>query len=151
MLPDTVRITEALRRFREERQQMAIVVDEHGSVDGIVTLEDLLEEIVGEIWDETDPDLVDADASEDGSYELPGTFPVHDLGDLDVELGIAPSSDYTTVAGLVLKQLGRVPEAAGDAVLVGGWRIEVLEVAGHAVRRVRLQRADSVAREPSST
>ncbi len=151
MLPDTVRITEALRRFREERQQMAIVVDEHGSVDGIVTLEDLLEEIVGEIWDETDPDLVDADASEDGSYELPGTFPVHDLSDLGVELGIAPSSDYTTVAGLVLKQLGRVPEAAGDAVLVGGWRIEVLEVAGHAVRRVRLQRADSVAREPSST
>ena len=61
MLPDTVRLSEALRRFREERQQMAIVVDEHGSVDGIVTLEDLLEEVVGEIWDETDPDLADAE------------------------------------------------------------------------------------------
>ena len=60
MLPDTVRLSDALRRFREERQQMAIVVDEHGSVDGIVTLEDLLEEVVGEIWDETDPDLADA-------------------------------------------------------------------------------------------
>jgi putative hemolysin len=147
MLPDTVRITEALRRFREERQQMAIVVDEHGSVDGIVTLVDLLVEIVGEIWDETDPDLADADAAEDGSYELPGTFPVHDLSDLRVDLGVAPSSDYTTVAGLVLKLLGRVPEVAGDVVEVGDWTIEVLEVSGHAVRRVRLHRAAVVAED----
>jgi magnesium and cobalt exporter, CNNM family len=138
MLPDTVRLSEALRRFREERQQMAIVVDEHGSVDGIVTLEDLLEEVVGEIWDETDPDLIAAQRSADGTLTLPGTFPVHDLPDLAVDLGLPASADYSTVAGLVLKVLGRVPERAGDVVEVGGWTIEVVAVARHAVTEVRL-------------
>jgi putative hemolysin len=139
MLPDTVRLSEALRRFREERQQMAIVVDEHGSVDGIVTLEDLLEEIVGEIWDETDPDLAAAKRSADGTLTLPGTFPVHDLTDLDVDLSLTVSADYSTVAGLVLKVLGRVPERPGDIVEVGGWTIEVAAVARHAVTEVHLR------------
>ena len=139
MMPDTVRLSEALRRFREERQQMAIVVDEHGSVDGIVTLEDLLEEIVGEIWDETDPDLAAATRSADGTLTLPGTFPVHDLPDLDVELGLPASADYSTIAGLVLKLLGRVPEGPGDVVEVGGWTIEVAAVARRAVTDVHLR------------
>ncbi|TPG15901.1 hemolysin family protein [Pedococcus bigeumensis] len=139
MLPDTVRLSEALRRFREERQQMAIVVDEHGSVDGIVTLEDLLEEIVGEIWDETDPDLAAAKRTADGTLTLPGTFPVHDLTDLDVDLGLSASADYSTVAGLVLKVLGRVPERPGDVVEVGSWTIEVAAVARHAVTEVHVR------------
>jgi putative hemolysin len=143
MLPDTVRISEALRRFKEERQQMAVVVDEHGSVDGIVTLEDLLEEIVGEIWDETDRDLGDAERHPDGSLTLPGTFPVHDLVDVGVELELAPTADYTTVAGLVLKELGRVPEAPGDDVVVGDWGIVVTGVARHAITEVRLRRVES--------
>ncbi len=138
MLPETVRISEALRRFREERQQMAIVVDEHGSVDGIVTLEDLLEEIVGEIWDETDPDVLETHQEEDGTVVLPGTFPVHDLSDVGVELDVPPSSDYATVAGLVLKLLGRVPERPGDEVHTVRWTIEVLAVARHAVTEVRI-------------
>ena len=142
LLPDTLRVSHALRRFKEERQQMAIVVDEHGSVDGIVTLEDLLEELVGEIWDETDRDVLAADRHADGSVTMPGTFPVHDLGDLGVDLGLDPSTEYATVAGLVLKELGRVPQAPGDAVTVGDWRIEVLQVARHAVTRVRLVPVD---------
>ena len=142
MLPDTVRLSDALRRFREERQQMAIVVDEHGSVDGIVTLEDLLEEVVGEIWDETDPDLLGAGRGPDGILTLPGTFPVHDLPDLDVDLGLPPSADYSTVAGLVLKELGRVPQRPGDAVEVGDWTIEVTAVARRAVTELRLVRTD---------
>ncbi|MFC8501890.1 hemolysin family protein [Pedococcus sp. NPDC057267] len=140
MLPDTVRVSEALRRFREERQQMAIVVDEHGSVDGIVTLEDLLEELVGEIWDETDRDVLAAHRHDDGSVTLPGTFPVHDLTDVGVELALTPSTDYATVAGLVLKELGRVPERPGDVVAVGDWTIEVTRVAHHAVTQVRVRR-----------
>ncbi len=138
MLPGTVRVSDALRRFREERQQMAIVVDEHGSVDGIVTLEDLLEEVVGEIWDETDPVAPDVQRHPDGSLTIPGTFAVHDLPDVGVELGLAPSPDYATVAGLVLRQLGRIPDAPGDVVQAGAWRLEVVAVGHHTVSRVRL-------------
>ena len=139
VLPETVPVLDALARFREERQQLALVVDEHGSVEGIVTLEDLLEEIVGEIWDETDLAVAGATRESDGSVELPGTYPVHDLPDVGVELGLSPSADYTTVAGLVLKLLGRIPEAPGDVVCVDGWEIEVLAVAHHAVTQVRLR------------
>jgi putative hemolysin len=148
VLPDTARVSNALRQFKAERQQMAIVIDEHGSVDGIVTLEDLLEEIVGEIYDETDSDTIGIEPAADGSLTLPGTFPIHDLVDLGVYLESPGTGDYTTVAGIVLAHLGRIPDKAGDVVELEGWRIEVLEVAHHAVTQVRLSpssggRADS--------
>jgi len=139
VLPDTARIANALRQFKTERQQMAIVIDEHGAVDGIVTLEDLLEEIVGEIYDETDRDLIGIEPAADGSLILPGTFPIHDLVDLGVNLRSPGTGDYATVAGIVLMHLGRIPNAPGDVVELEGWNIEVLEVAHHAVTKVRLQ------------
>ena len=139
VLPDTAGITNALRQFKAERQQMAIVIDEHGSVDGIVTLEDLLEEVVGEIYDETDPDLIGIEPAADGSLTLPGTFPIHDLVDLGVHIESPGTADYTTVAGIVLAHLGRIPDAPGDVVELDGWRIEVLEVVHHAVTKVRLR------------
>jgi putative hemolysin len=139
VLPDTARIANALRQFKTERQQLAIVIDEHGAVDGIVTLEDLLEEIVGEIYDETDRDLIGIEPAADGSLILPGTFPIHDLVDLGVNLRSPGTGDYATVAGIVLMHLGRIPNAPGDVVELEGWSIEVLEVAHHAVTKVRLQ------------
>ncbi|GAA3673580.1 putative hemolysin [Lentzea atacamensis] len=139
VLPDSLRVTDALRRMKAEHEQMALVVDEHGAVDGIVTLEDLLEEIVGEIYDETDSDVVAVRTEPDGSIELPGTFPVHDLVDVGVELRDAPPGPYATIAGLVLVLLGRIPEEPGDVVHVSGWRIEVLEVEHHAITLVRLK------------
>lgn len=139
VLPDTARIANALRQFKTERQQMAIVIDEHGDVDGIVTLEDLLEEIVGEIYDETDRDIIGVEPAADGSLTLPGTFPIHDLGDLGVNIEPQETGDYTTVAGIVLMHLGRIPRIPGDVVELEGWSIEVLEVDHHAVRQVRLR------------
>jgi len=139
VLPDTARISNALRQFKAQRQQMAIVIDEHGSVDGIVTLEDLLEEIVGEIYDETDLDTVGIEAAADGSLTLPGTFPLHDLVDLGVRIDLTGTADYTTVAGIVLSRLGRIPDTPGDVIELEGWSVEVLEVAHHAVTKVRLR------------
>ncbi|MGV9379383.1 hemolysin family protein [Nonomuraea sp. NPDC003707] len=138
VLPESLHVSDALRRFKAERQQFALVVDERGAVDGIVTLEDLLEEVVGEIYDETDSDLETVQRGDDGTLTMPGGFPVHDLPDVDVHLEGQPEGDYTTVAGLVLAELGRVPTAPGESVTVAGWRIEVLGVERHAITQVRL-------------
>ncbi|OLR92920.1 hemolysin family protein [Actinokineospora bangkokensis] len=140
VFPDSVRVSDALRRFKAEREQLAVVVDEHGAVAGIVTLEDLLEEIVGEIYDEADDDLTTVQRPAPGTYVLPGTFPAHDLPDLGVDLATAPQGDYTTIAGLILILLGRIPTAPGDKVDVSGWTFEVVEVAHHAITSVRLTR-----------
>ncbi|MFT7838440.1 hemolysin family protein [Saccharothrix sp. BKS2] len=147
VFPDSVKVSDALRRFKAEREQLGLVVDEHGAVDGIIALEDLLEEIVGEILDETDRDVMAVRNGADGSMVLPGTFPVHDLGDIGVELPDAPAGDYATIAGLVLVLLGRIPEAPGDRVSVSGWTAEVLAVEHHAITSVRLRRQESGAEE----
>jgi putative hemolysin len=140
VLPETVDVIDALRRLQSERQQIAIVVNEYGGTEGIVTVEDLVEELVGEIYDETDRDIRAVQRQPDGSLLLAGTFPVHDLVDLGVDL---PSGDYATVAGLLLERLGRIPDAPGASVEVDGWRLDAVEVQGRAVSRVRLRRVAS--------
>jgi putative hemolysin len=116
VLPESMGVLEALRRLQAKRQQLALVVDEYGGTAGIVTVEDLLEELVGEIYDEFDQDIGGVHRQPDDSLVLPGAFPIHDLGDLGVWL---PEGPYATVAGLVLQRLGRVP-SGGEAVEVAG-------------------------------
>jgi len=133
-LPESMTVLDALRRFQAEREQLAIVLNEYGGTEGIITLEDLLEELVGEIYDEFDPDSHGIHRQPDGSLVLPGSFPVHDLADVGISL---PEGDYATLAGLVLDRMGRIP-GEGEAVEVDGWRLEVLGVENHAITRVRL-------------
>lgn len=138
-LSDFVKVSEALRRLMADHEQLALVVDEHGSIDGILTIEDLLEEIVGEIYDETDSDTTIVRPQPDGSLLLPGSFPVHELPDLGVDLGDSVHGPYTTIAGLVLDLLGRLPRQPGDTVRLGQWTIEVTGVERHAITAVRLR------------
>jgi len=137
IFPEAARVLTAMRELQVQHAQMAIVVNEHGGVAGIVTMEDLVEELVGEIYDETDRDLTTVRREPDGTIVLPGTFPIHDLHDIDVEL---PDGDYATVAGLVLEHLGRIP-SVGDRVTITDWQIEVRSMERHSITEVALNAA----------
>jgi putative hemolysin len=133
--PDAARVLTALREFQSRRTQMAVVVDEYARTIGIVTVEDLVEELVGEIWDETDPNTIDVVHESDGTIVLPGTYPFHDLADLDVEL---PDGDYTTIAGLVLDAMSRFPDP-GESIDIDGWQITIRSVGRHRITQVALR------------
>jgi putative hemolysin len=141
-LPETLRVSDALRQLRGERQQMALVVDERGAIDGIVTMEDLVEEIVGEIYDETDRDVQAVVREPDGALMLPGSFPIHDLPDIGFDRPGHEEGEYTTVAGMVLAALGHIPTAPGEVVTLPEFTAEVVEVTGRAITRVRLRPRD---------
>ncbi len=134
IFPEAARVLTAMRELQVKRAQMALVVNEHGGVAGIITMEDLVEELVGEIYDETDPDLTTVRREPDGTIVVPGTFPIHDLDDIDVDL---PDGDYATVAGLVLEHLGRIP-SVGDTATITDWEIEVRAMERHSITEVAM-------------
>ena len=139
-LPETLKATDAIRQMRQEHEQFAIVVDERGEMDGIITMEDLVEEVVGEIYDETDRDAQTAVREPDGAVVLPGRYPIHDLPDVGVHLeDQIDEGDYTTVAGLVISRLGHIPKTPGEIVDLRGFTAQVVEITGHAVTKVRLR------------
>jgi putative hemolysin len=140
-MPDTLHVTDAIRQMRQQRQQFALVVDERGAIDGLVTMEDLVEEIVGEIYDETDRDVQAVVREPDGALLLAGGYPIHDLPDIGIDLHQDDDGegDFTTVAGLVLARLGHIPTAPGETVRLSGFTAEVVEVTGRAITKVRLR------------
>lgn len=138
-LPESLPVLTAMNQMQERREQMALVIDEFGGADGIVTMEDLVEELVGEIYDEFDPQVRAVVRSEDGSLLVSGRFPVHDLIDIGVTV---PPGEYTTVAGLVLDELGGIPERIGVSCEVGDWKLTVVSVRGRVPDRVRFERLD---------
>src|ERR687885_1838372 len=127
IVPETKDLAALLAEFRRTNQHLAVVVDEYGTVAGIATLEDLLEEIVGEIEDEFDLPDESFERVDDNTIRIGGTFPIDDFNEqFGAEL---PVEDYHTVAGFVFGQLGRAPEQ-GDEVESDGTRFRVLDVEG---------------------
>ncbi len=132
--PETLSVLEALRQLQADHSQLAAVVDEHGGTAGIVTMEDLIEELVGEIYDETDRDLLTVRRDDNGALLVPGSFPIHDLTDVGVGL---PDGHYATVAGLVLDRLGHIPDV-GEHIRVEGVDIEVVAMDRLSIRTLRI-------------
>ena len=136
VVPETKDLASLLGEFRRQNQHMALVVDESGAVQGIVTLEDLLEEIVGEIEDEYDLPDESIQRLENGRMLIHGTFTIDDFNEqFDQEL---PQEDYHTVAGFVFGALGRAAET-GDEVEHDGMRFIVVEVDGPRIERLEVE------------
>jgi CBS domain containing-hemolysin-like protein len=141
-VPETKPIKDLLKELQQSTTQMAVVIDEYGSVAGLITIEDLLEEIVGEIRDEVEPHARDIVKESASSYILSGHAELAQIAD---ELHVAlEGRDYSTVAGLVMTHLGHVP-AAGEKVAHHGLTFEVLEANQRTVLKVRMQIAPTPA------
>jgi putative hemolysin len=136
VVPETKDLGALLPEFRKQNQHMAIVVDEYGSVVGIVTLEDLLEEIVGEIEDEYDLPDESVERIDETHVRIAGTFPIDDFNEQFHQE--VPQEDYHTVAGFVFGQLGRAAEE-GDQVLWNGLRFGVVETEGKRIDRLEVE------------
>jgi len=132
------KIDELLAEFKREAVHFAVVLDEHGGVDGVVTVEDLLEEIVGDIFDEHDSPAEEADVikTKSGDLIVDGATAI---GDLNEQHGLAfPTGEYDTVAGFVLHQLGRIPAVGEILECEGGVRVRVEETAQNRVLKLRI-------------
>ena len=134
-VPETKQIDDLLREMQRSRNHLAVVVDEYGGSTGVVTLEDILEQIVGEIQDEHDRAPNAVDRLPDGSYWVAARTNIEELNEaLDWNL---PKRDYETVAGLVLATLHRIPRI-GEEFLVGGYTITVLDADARHVKAVKI-------------
>ena len=139
VVPENKRIEEILREFQRLKLQMAIVIDEWGSVEGLVTIEDVLEEIVGEIQDEFDEPEAAIEPLGDGTYAIDGRIPITDVNDyFDLDL---PHEDFDTIGGYVLGSLGRPPEP-GDIVRVEDGTLRVKSVDGPRVSMLTFERGE---------
>jgi CBS domain containing-hemolysin-like protein len=139
VIPESKPVNDLLREMQEEGAHMAVVVDEYGATAGIVTMEDMVEEIVGEIHDEHEPGR-DYRLEPDGSYTISGSFDLGRLEDL-LDFKAPESTESTTVGGLVTEWLGHVP-SVGEEVSRDGILIRVLAADKRRVDQVRVSKVE---------
>ena len=143
-VPETKPVPDLLRQMQEKKVHQVIVVDEYGGTAGLVTLEDVLEELVGEIVDEFDVEEVSVERIDADTVEVPGRMPIDEVDDLvGAEL---PKGAWDTIGGLLLDEVGGVPEE-GESVDIDGFRLTALSMDGRRVERVRVARVDTVPSE----
>ena len=136
-VPESKDIFPLLKEMQTKRQQMAIVVDEYGGTDGLITIEDIVEEIVGEIVDEYDMEGRDITKLSDGAWRVDGRFPV----DRAIALGwpVSESDDYETIAGWLIDTIDFVPET-GDEFEVGGYSFKIERMRRSRISTIKVQR-----------
>jgi magnesium and cobalt transporter len=145
-VPETKRVMDLLRELQQRRVQLAIVVDEYGGTAGLVTVEDVVEELVGEIRDEYDSDAEPIVRENDLSFVFSAKVATSELVDrLKVEI---EDGEFETVGGYVLSRVGRVP-AVGERFTFDGLEVEILEAERRRIHKVRLRRAPAAAMEAS--
>lgn len=135
--PDTKRVSDLMHEMQKDRQRMAVLIDEYGGMAGIVTQEDLVEEIVGELDDELDTNPDDIRPIDEQRAVVEGSTHIDDVND-ELELTIPPG-DYETIAGFILEQLGRLP-SEGETVQYDGVSLTILEMQGPRIARIEIRR-----------
>ena len=138
IVPPSAPLLQLLRTFKDSRRHLAIIIDEYGTVEGVATLEDVMEEIVGDIFDESDAPMREFHELADGSFVVRAKV---DLRKLSTKLGIAwdPEVEASTIGGLVTEELERIP-GAGDSVTWNGYNIEVLRADDRRATLVRVRK-----------
>jgi CBS domain containing-hemolysin-like protein len=140
-IPENKPVSRLMREMQAEKFHLALVADEYGAIAGLVTLEDCLEELVGEIVDEYDDEAAEVHRLADGDYVVDGAMSIGDLNDL-LSIQI-PDDDWDTVGGFLFGTLEHVPDV-GEAVERDGWRFEAAEVEGRRIRKVKVMVVNAV-------
>jgi CBS domain containing-hemolysin-like protein len=146
-VPETVHLGPLLVELRELGLQMAVVVDEYGGTSGVVTLEDVVEELVGDVADEHDRRRASTARSADGSWLLPGVLRPDELVEV-TGLHVPADGPYETLGGLLMSELGRIP-STGDEIVVDRVHLQVEAMAGRRVERVRVRAVETADEDAS--
>lgn len=137
--PGSVRAVDLLKELQTDRTPIAMLVDEVGTVIGLVTVEDLLEELVGEILSENDPAPVRVQREAEGSYLIAGLTPVHEVNRA-IDFDLPEGDNYSTLAGLCIVLAGHIPQVGDRVPVPGGAELEVVEASARRVKMVRVRR-----------
>ncbi|RAK00126.1 CBS domain containing-hemolysin-like protein [Larkinella arboricola] len=135
-VPETRRIRPLLKDFQRQRRQMAIVVNEYGGTEGLITMEDILEELVGEIQDESDEEIPFVEQKSPDTYIVQAAHPLDEINEF-LPRPLQKAGDYETLAGLLLHEFGRLPDV-GEAAVLNQYEITILSKRGPAIERVQL-------------
>jgi CBS domain containing-hemolysin-like protein len=140
-VPATQRSKDLLAEFRHQKHTMAIVIDEYGGTAGIITIEDLLEEVVGDIQDEYDVEDTILKPLSDSTWLLSGNVEIDTLVEAVPQLAIPTDQDYETVAGFIMHETGRIPDV-NEHVVIGPFRITITKGTRSRIELVKLQLLD---------
>ena len=140
-IPESKKLDSLLQDFKQKKNHIAVIVDEHGGVSGIVTLEDVVEEIIGEIIDETDRLVPDIVKLKGNKWLVAGKIDIDDLNK-EIEIEIPESTAYDTFSGFFLEQIGRIPKP-GESISKDNWMATVQDMDGNRIKNFILKKETS--------